>query len=81
MATFVFRTAAEIQDGDEFVVASNEDQEHLTAVVVEKSLDEDDNVTLLIKVSPDVELVTKLRPRETVTPFETVPAECGPADE
>lgn len=73
MASTVTRTARDVRDGDELVISeySRTTVEEDLALVLEKTLGEDDRVTLLISVPADMRLVTLPRPREEVDPFET----------
>jgi hypothetical protein len=72
MPETVIRTGSEICDGDEIALRTpiRTDCDDDIAIVLEKTIGEDDRVVLVISVSPDAALVTRPRPREEVTPFE-----------
>jgi hypothetical protein len=81
MASTVFRSAADLCDGDEIILEQDVGGDPIrTGIIAECSTDEFDMVTLVLKIDPTVEIATVARPREEITPFETAPAECGPAD-
>jgi hypothetical protein len=66
MATTVIRMACELTDGDEILSLCLPDDEGSVpvATVLEKTTDPDDNVLLLIRVAPALEVQTAARPRE-----------------
>jgi len=67
MAQDVFRTAAELIDGDEVTLNYGPDaytEWNGAAVVVEKSFDENDRVLVLLSVEPSATVRTRPRPRE-----------------
>lgn len=67
MAKVVNRIAIEIQDGDEISLNHSPDQYSEwtgAAVVLEKTLDENDRVVLVVSVDPSSTIRTKPRPRE-----------------
>lgn len=71
MVKTVIRRAADIRDGDEIVLRTPLAEENNDiALVLEKTMDEDDRVTLLVSVPVDAGLVTKPRPAELKDPFD-----------
>lgn len=67
----VVRRAVDIRDGDEWLLRSPiMDEGDDVALVVEKTLDEDGRVTLMVSLPPDAALTTHARPSEMGDPFD-----------
>ena len=62
----IVRNAVDVRDGDELIL------DRWVLLVQEKSLNEYDQVVLMIVLDPNTPLVTRTRPSERATPFEGV---------
>jgi hypothetical protein len=73
MPPTVIRRAGELRDGDEIVLrAPFVEENNDLATVVEKILNEDDSITLMVRLPHDAGLITLPRPNETKSgsPFD-----------
>lgn len=73
MAETVTRLAHEVRDGDEVLEIISRSGNTAFALVQEKTLDEDDNVVLMVVVPKDALIRTHARPSELDDPFDEVP--------
>jgi hypothetical protein len=67
MAKVVTRIALELQDGDEISLNHSPDDYSDwsgNAIVLEKTIDENDRVVLVVSVDPKTAVRSKVRPRE-----------------